>query len=157
MYLNILKKDLRRKKTMNVIVLLFVILSAMFAASSVNNIIAVATGIDHYFEKAGMSDYFIITLDSSNEGLDELLGNETSVTDYKRERSIFADKTNFARNGELLADYDRAAFIMPIDNAQLNFFDKNNNIIKEVEPGKAYISGIMPRISGIFEGDSFTV
>ena len=157
MFLNILKKDLKRKKTMNVIVLLFVILSAMFAASSVNNIIAVSTGIDYFFEKAGMADYFIITLDSSSEGLDELLGNEPSVSRFRRERSIFADKTNFTRNGELLADYDRAAFIMPIDNAQLNFFDKNNDIIKDVEPGKAYISGIMPRMSGISEGDRFTV
>ncbi|MBR5089412.1 MAG: ABC transporter permease [Ruminiclostridium sp.] len=157
MFLNILKKDLKRKKTMNVIVLLFVILSAMFAASSVNNIIAVTTGIDYYFDKAGMTDYFIITLDSGSTGLEKLLDNEASVTDYRRERSIFADRTNFTRNGETLADYDRAAFIMPVDNAKLNYFDKNNGVITEVERGKVYISGNVPGISGISEGDRFTI
>ncbi len=157
MYLNILKKDLKRKKTMNVIVLLFVILSAMFAASSVNNIIAVTTGIDYYFDKAGMLDYFIVTLDSSSEGMEELLDSEASVTDYRRERSIFADRTNFMRSGEILADYDRAAFIMPVDNAKLNIFDKNNEIITEVESGKAYISGNVPGVSGLTEGDRFTI
>lgn len=34
MYLRILKKDLKRKKTMNCILLLFVILSAMFSAKN---------------------------------------------------------------------------------------------------------------------------
>ena len=157
MFLNILKKDLKRKKTMNVIVLLFVILSAMFAASSVNNIIAVANGIDYFYDKAGMSDYFIITLDSSNKGMEELLNSVPSVTGFRRERSIFADRTNFTCNGELLADHNRAMFIMPAENAKLNYFDKNNEIIKEVEPGKAYISGKVPGISGIAEGDRFTV
>ena len=56
MYLSILKKDLKRKKTMNCILLLFIILSAMFAASSVNNIMAVLTGRDSYFDKAGVKD-----------------------------------------------------------------------------------------------------
>ena len=43
MYLNILKKDLKRKKAMNIILLLFIILATMFVSSSVNNIINVTT------------------------------------------------------------------------------------------------------------------
>lgn len=56
MYRNILKHDLKRKKTMNVILLIFVILSATFMASSVNNIMAVTSGLDYFFEKANVSD-----------------------------------------------------------------------------------------------------
>ena len=41
MFWSILKKDLKRKKTMNVVLLLFVVLCSMFASASVNNIIAV--------------------------------------------------------------------------------------------------------------------
>ncbi len=41
MFFDILKRDLKRKKTMNVIVLLFVILSVMFISSSVTNLTAV--------------------------------------------------------------------------------------------------------------------
>ena len=60
MFWRILKKDLKRKKTMNIILLLFVVLCSMFAAASVNNIIAVVGGLDYYFEKAELGDYFII-------------------------------------------------------------------------------------------------
>lgn len=52
MYLRILKKDIKRKKTMNVILLIFITLAAMFIASSVNNIISVMTALDNYYESA---------------------------------------------------------------------------------------------------------
>ena len=47
---------------MNIILLLFVILATMFASSSVNNIITVMGGLDNYFEKANVSDHFIIVV-----------------------------------------------------------------------------------------------
>lgn len=43
MYLNILKKDLKRKKTMNMILLVFIILATMFVASGLNNVFTVRT------------------------------------------------------------------------------------------------------------------
>ena len=51
MYLRILRKDLKRKKTMNIILLIFILLSATFIASSVNNIVTVSTALDYFFEK----------------------------------------------------------------------------------------------------------
>ena len=62
MFWRILKKDLKRKKTMNIILLLFVILCSMFAAAAVNNIIAVTGGIEHYFDMAGVPDVTVLTL-----------------------------------------------------------------------------------------------
>ncbi len=41
MYKRMIFRDLKRKKSMNIILLIFVVLSAMFTASSVNNIVAV--------------------------------------------------------------------------------------------------------------------
>ena len=67
MYLRIIAKDLKRKKTMNIILLLFVILSAMFTASSVNNIVAIEGGLDRYFEEAGMADYYILANSSGGD------------------------------------------------------------------------------------------
>ncbi|MBQ8914519.1 MAG: hypothetical protein IJ054_10825, partial [Lachnospiraceae bacterium] len=67
MFFRILKKDLKRKKTMNIILLLFVILSAMFVAASVNTIFTVVSGLDYYFDKAGLDgNYFVISM--SREG-----------------------------------------------------------------------------------------
>ena len=73
MYLNILKRDLKRKKTMNVILLIFVILSAMFMASSVNNILAVTSGLDSFFDKADMADYYVLALDNDGKEIKESL------------------------------------------------------------------------------------
>ena len=84
MYLRIILKDLKRKKAMNIILLLFVVLSAMFTASSVNNIVAVEGGLDHYFEEAGMMDYYIISHNSNGRGsVEELIENSKSVKSYR--------------------------------------------------------------------------
>ena len=61
MYLNILKKDLKRKKAMNVILLIFIILATMFVSSSVNNILTISTALEDYFEAAGVPDYVLST------------------------------------------------------------------------------------------------
>lgn len=74
MFWRILKKDLKRKKTMNIILLLFVILCSMFAAAAVNNIIAVTGGIEHYFDAANVPDITVMTLGKTTpkKGLESL-------------------------------------------------------------------------------------
>ena len=58
MYFSILKKDLKRKKTMNIILLIFVTLAATFIASSANNMVTVSSALDNYFDKANVPDYW---------------------------------------------------------------------------------------------------
>lgn len=53
MYWNILKRDIKQEKTMNVILLLFTILAAVFVASGLNNVVTVMNGTDYFFEKPG--------------------------------------------------------------------------------------------------------
>jgi hypothetical protein len=65
MFLRILKKDIKRKKNMNIILLIFVILAVTFMASSANNLITVSTALDHYLEKAGIPDYWFATMNTS--------------------------------------------------------------------------------------------
>ena len=67
MFLNILKNDLRRKKTINLIILVFVVLSSMFFSSSMNNILSVLGGVDPFLDMAGMKDYFVL-VSEPNDG-----------------------------------------------------------------------------------------
>ncbi|MBR1731263.1 MAG: ABC transporter permease, partial [Ruminococcus sp.] len=95
MYLRILKKDIKRKKTMNVILLLFVILSAMFAASSVNNIVTVMNGIDYFFDKAGMTDFYYATQGAEAEKtVEQFLKDNKNVSDYGSEQVLFISSDN---------------------------------------------------------------
>ena len=66
MLFRILKKDLKRKKTMNIILFLFIVLATMFVSSGINNVVTVMNGTDYYLDKAGVGDYIIITTNDGN-------------------------------------------------------------------------------------------
>ena len=48
MFFRILKKDLKRKKVMNAILLCFILLATMFVASGISNVVSVMNGTDSY-------------------------------------------------------------------------------------------------------------
>ena len=60
MWFEILKKDLKKQKSVNIILLLFVTLSTIFLASSVNNISLVMNGLETYMERANVSDVMAV-------------------------------------------------------------------------------------------------
>lgn len=158
MFLRILKKDIRRKKTMNMIILLFVIMTAMFAAASVNNIISVMGGLDYYFEKAGMTDYFIIShdIDGENE-TDRILSQSRYVKSYEDEKTIIATSENLKAGNKKLMEFSNATLICDIEDAKLNFFDENDEVITRIKKGTVYITSGVPRREGVKAGDRFTL
>lgn len=158
MYLRILKKDLKRKKTMNIILLLFVILSAMFAASSVNNILSVVNGLDYFFEKANMPDVFYATRgEKKSQYIEDFLQESEYVTDYRREDVIYLISSNLERDGEELCDLDRVGMLNNIDTVGINLFDSNDEILTEVEKGKIYIAGQEIKKTDLEIGDKITI
>lgn len=157
MFLRILKKDLKRKKTMNIILLLFVVISAMFAAASVNNIIAVMGGLDYYFEKAGMADYYVISRDSDGKSeVEEMLSQSGNISDYRAEKTIFAACECYQTEQGKLMDFSNISVICDIGDTKLNFFDENDTVITEIEKGKVWLTGGIPRREGVEVGDIFT-
>ncbi|WP_294472359.1 FtsX-like permease family protein [uncultured Ruminococcus sp.] len=158
MFRRILKKDLKRKKTMNIILLLFVMLCAMFAAASVNNIIAVTGGIDHYFEKAEVPD---ITVDISTytpNDYEERILALPSVKDAKTtDMLIVLGSKNFKMNGVKLTNFINPALFFADDEMYINFFDEDNNIIKNVEKGCFYANSPFLRGLDIKKGDMVEV
>ena len=156
MYKRIIFKDLKRKKTMNIILLLFVVLSAMFTASSVNNIVAIEGGLDHYFEKAGMADYYILSHKiNGRDSVEELLRNSENTKSFRKDDVIFTSEDNFKRSGKKLMEYSGVSMVQPLSGSDFNFFDKNNNVVKDVESGKMYLSGAIAEKSDLQVGDKF--
>ncbi len=83
MLLHILKKDLKRKRTMNFILLLFIIMASTFLASSVNNLITIQGAVDHFLKMAKTPDF--ITIAVGNEGetpIDKFLEGCEYVAEY---------------------------------------------------------------------------
>ena len=90
MYRNILKKDIKRKKTMNIILLLFTILATVFVASGISNVINVVNGTEYFLDKAGIGDYVVITQDKNINvsGQQGEYITDDNLTQTERERSL---------------------------------------------------------------------
>ena len=80
MFFRILKKDLKRKKVMNAILLCFILLATMFVASGISNVVSVMNGMDSYLDKAGIGDYVVISMGAdSKANINEILHEMESI------------------------------------------------------------------------------
>lgn len=157
MYLNILKKDLKRKKAMNVILLIFIILATMFVSSSVNNIISVTSALDNYFEMADVPDFALALKGrETSQTMKEKLTGAEYVTDCGCEEIILTESNAFIFNGEE-AEFKNSSIIMSFDDAKTKYFDMNNDEITEVEEGTVVLSGKAISDTDIDVGDTLTI
>ena len=158
MYLRILKRDLNRKKTMNVILLLFITLASMFVASSVNNILSVTTALDDYFEMANAPDYLGATMNKSESTeIGEVLDGLETVESYRTERILYMANS--------MISSDRKEAVMPSGTVllqgdgvlALNYFLEDNSILTDVAPGEVYMTlGSMEKAK-LAVGDTVTI
>ena len=154
MFWRILKKDLKRKKTMNVILLLFVILCAMFASAAVNNIIAVTGGIAHYFEVAGVPD-LTVQMPFENEEAEEKIRALPGVTEVKTEHILTVLSSQyFTFEGKKLENFFNPAGLISEDEMGIHYFDENNQIIEHLDPGCFYATAQMTQDTDIQPGDT---
>lgn len=134
MYLRILKKDLKRKKTMNVILLIFIILAATFIASSANNMVSIMSALDNYFEKAGVPDYWFAANDK--EVVDEFKSFADGQYDYRCANLMQIDPKDVKRENQSI-DYNQILNISSLKNAT-KIFDRNDNEITKINDGEIY-------------------
>lgn len=154
MFWRILKKDLKRKKTMNIILLLFVILCSMFAAAAVNNIIAVTGGIEHYFDAADVPDVTVMMMHSGENDLEEKIGELACVREIRTEHWLCVYSSKFFKyNGKKLDNFTNAAYLISDSEMAINYFDENNNIIESVDKGCFYANASFLQNLAIKEGD----
>ena len=158
MYLNILKKDLKRKKAMNAILLVFVILATMFVSSSVNNILAVTTALDSYMDMANAPDYLCLGLDAAAQvDIPEIMDNAPSIDSYVVESALVLGENNL-----IVEDEENAlsvSFIAFHSDKALgqNYFLSDNSILETVQPGEIYMNHKMVEALEMEPGDKITV
>lgn len=158
MYLNILKKDLKRKKTMNIILLIFIILAVMFVSSSVNNLVAVTTALDGYFEKANVPDYFIASRGTAEDdkSVSEIIKDLDYVTDYKIEKCYYTSTNAIEYNG-VKKEIGDSGLISSFEDSYNKYFDSNNNEITQINEGEIYLRKSILSDLGISVGDKINI
>lgn len=154
MYTDILKKDLKRKKTMNLILLLFIILAVTFISSSVNNVISVSTALDSYFKKAEVPDYWICVSD---------MKEVEKIEDYIKGEGLelFSQELNQIEPERILINgkkIDYTSTIVLSDNKNtVKIFDEADAQIKEVKDGEIYATSELFSRCGLKEGERIQI
>ena len=159
MLLNILKKDLKRKRTMNIILFLFIVMATTFISSSVNNIISITNAMNHYIEKAGISDLSVCVFNNGGnvKGMDDFISNNNGVNDVKIEfyPYLFSSDLSFEKE----RDFDNISPLIfgSAENCNYKVFDEKNNEIKSVANGEMYMSSSFMNKFDFIIGDTLII
>lgn len=155
MYVRILKKDLKRKKTMNVILLIFVILAATFIASSANNLITVSSALDRFFEKANTPDYWFVSTNTPDIERFKAFA-EADGYEYHISRLIQIEAKNVLVDGQKLG-YSNTVCLSTLGGTHI--FDKNNEEITHISDGEIYAAYFLFQSAenNFFEGGTIRI
>lgn len=94
MFFKIFKNDLRKKKTTNIVLLVFIALASMLAAGSMNLMFTTTTALNYFFETAKISDAgFTISYPKETEAamtdkIQQWAEDSPIITDYQNARVI---------------------------------------------------------------------
>lgn len=157
MYLQILKKDLKRKKAMNVILLAFIILASMFVSSGVNNIISVTTALDDYLEMAGAPDYLAVIMNKSGAvDVEGILNSAASVKSFGKEKILYMESDNITFENESKTTAN-ILLLQSDGDMSMNYILDNGGILKSVKSGEFYMTAGMAEDNGLEVGDKITI
>lgn len=158
MYLSILKKDLKRKRAMNIILLLFIILAIMFVSSSVSNIINVTTALDSYFEMANAPDYFACTMNKNLAvDIDKTVSSASAVDSYATENVLFLSSDNFFYEDEDIIVNIKGGVNLIHSDICMNYFLSDGSILETVGKGEFYMAEGEADALGVDVGDKLTI
>ncbi len=158
MYLNILKKDLKRKKAMNIILLIFIILSSMFISSSVNNIISVTSALDNYFEMAKVPDYLTLTMNKAGRvDIDGVISKASAIDSYSKEKIIYLSSIDIHVESEDFSALNGTNILQSDKDISMNYFLEDGSVIKTVSKGDIYITARTAEKLGLKIGDKISI
>lgn len=156
MFFTILKKDLKRGRTMNTIILLFIIISVMFISGSVNCMISVTSSLDNYFDKAGISEVMCATYNrTETQTVEKVLEKDSdkiSKIEYEPMWYMNPDDVTFADGSK--TDFTSTIDLMPMGGTKLSYFDEDKKKITEVKKGEVLVANKFENQGGIKVGDT---
>ncbi|MCM1162344.1 MAG: FtsX-like permease family protein [Roseburia sp.] len=136
MFFRILKRDIKRKKTMNAILLIFMILAATFISASANNLLTVSKAMDNFIEKSNAPDYWFATSLDNDVKKFEQMAKEKGY-DYEIFQCVQIEAETVTSDGKKL-DFSNSLVLSGLGGTKL--FDKNNEELTEIKDGEVYLT-----------------
>ena len=134
---NILKKDFVKRKSINLILFLFIILATVFLCSSVNNIKVTSSALSYYIDKAKVPDINVITnTDKDRDEIETYLKKrktDGTIERYDDNHFLILNTNDFkiSRNGKPIEFKDSRGeiYISTLDVDFVLAFDQAGNTI----------------------------
>ena len=165
MLLHILQKDINRKKSTNVILLLFIILAATFLTASVNNLITINGALDYYMDIAKVPDFLYI-INMSEESLetpaDKFFKNCAYVSEYEMQDMYTllddAIEITYCAGDLEKHSYEKGNLVMlaPVPENFTRIFDMQNAPLS-LQSGEIAIPKQQAELNGLNIGDKLKI
>ena len=159
MFLKILKKDLKRKKAMNIILFAFIIIASMLIASSVNMLYTTTTALDQFKKVSNTSDNVIMTF--SSEENDRQMEEWANTSNKVKSKSfddlliITADNVVLPPQYDTLKD-DSSLSLGKVPKDYNLIFNQENEAF-ELKSGELALPMMIKENYGIQLGDKITI
>lgn len=159
MWWNILKKDFKRNKVTNIILIIFIILATTFMASSISNLKVISHSMANYFEKAGLPDLNIISYYnvSDEKMIYDFLDSNEYVEDWKKDELLILSKENFTNEKGEVIENEYLNIVMPININNSKLFNEKNKEITKVADGEIYLTNKIMGKNDIKVGDNISI
>lgn len=154
MFFKILKNDLRRKRTMNAILLLLIILASTFLAGSANNLYTTMGAIDYFCDKSDISDFMVF---SKDERMDEFLRRSEYVTDFDTEEYVGLNVSKIRLNDTEKIDSYAGIFLFSLPKKYALVFDSETDGDFRLKDNEIAICVSDSLTKGINKGDTLTI
>lgn len=144
MFYRILRKDLKRKKAVNFILFLFIVIATVFLSSSLNNIYAVSDATNYFLDKTNIPDVIIVgkQVEGKDEIGDWLSSEQKYVKSFAKQEAIMisSDEVKKVVDGET-KEYktDSSIYIQQVPRTNVKVLDKDGNEF-EVKDGEVALS-----------------
>lgn len=152
--IRILKKDMKRRKSVNVILFLFMFLASVFLASSINNILVVSSAVDYYMDYANIPDVNLVTFSISEKGkISAWLDQEApDVEDYDYNTLI----SILDKDISITDPSGNTMYLGTTDASYCKVFDENGDPFT-LNPGQIALPRSLTEHNNLKTGDSVRV
>lgn len=147
MNVRMLKKDLKRKRSINFILLVFIFLSTMFIAGSLNNFTVILNGVEHFMDQSGIGDFLIVTMGGSPDALsendkaiEEFLGSQRQVEGFTVDDNLMLSANQWRGKDGKKISLSSTAIVSSYDISQQKFYDGENQEITKMDDGGIYLA-----------------
>ena len=150
----VLKKDLKRKKTMTLVFLAFMILCSSFLSTSAANIVATRNAVNSFVDVSKVADQFYLVSSYFDEEFDAWLTSCPYVESYEKSSCILASKEDIVFIGAQLKKSLMRWYLFTTVNCEYSLvFDENDKVVDSVAPGEMAMSVNIAKKLGLKKGD----